>query len=614
MANFGVQATELSGPSAAGSAPLKPVQGPSDTFNMSWLGAVEPLAKGLMSLGTGKDRLGTAVEEYSIGLNKLNQASTTGAMSSSEADRRRRELWSTVQTKYSDVSATAMQQAFSKQFTAAKDASGISEEMDRAKQMRQREDDLVFEGAKLGIYDTRFATNPETRDMALDMMQTYNSQQRELELATKQADRSRKMIENGQSDMTFQHKQDTIALEKAGTEFFQKNGTKYGGVLGALTDTLVQRVKSGELTGEDAIAQIQSQVSAYQGQAEAALANNPALQTKLTQYMASFVDNAKFQMDPKNITSYTQSRNVLAVEQRKAALTSQEDYITTLSAFKGLVGETAFAQVASLEVSTRLLGNFANVAANGNTRVVQEGNKEVQKATYGSLNKAVTSIASGASVNQVADTADVEKHTKAIIKDLGRVRQGDPVKLTETVNFLAGPTVKYLIDQGKLSPTDMMEAGEVYKGLYRQDLMGQVSNILHTNVEQGPVKGYKSGNVPLSNLVDFNVDAAGVVSMVPKWDDKDFNNQTAMQMRAIQSVREINSKMSGINTAVKMGAHMEGRTDYKKYFEENASLFLPTFFPNKQFIEEQTKAGYKYLGGNRYNPRNWTKSEGAKNE
>lgn len=102
--------------------------------------------------------------------------------------------------------------------------------------------------------------------------------------------------------------------------------------------------------------------------------------------------------------------------------------------------------------------------------------------------------------------------------------------------------------------------------------------------------------------------------MVPKWDDKDFNNQTAMQMRAIQSVREINSKMAGINTAVKMGAHMEGRTDYKKYFEENASLFLPTFFPNKQFIEEQAKAGYKYLGGNRYNPRNWTKSEGAKNE
>ena len=263
-----------------------------------------------------------------------------------------------------------------------------------------------------------------------------------------------------------------------------------------------------------------------------------------------------------------------------------------------------------MEVSTKLLGNFSKVAATGNTTVVQDGDKNVQKITYGSINKAVDTIKSGATLDAGTELADVEKHTKAIIQNMGTIRDNNPVKLTETVNFLAGPSVKYLIEQKKLSPVDMMEAGEVYKTLYRGQLMGTVSQMLSTKVEQGPMKGYAGGNVPIAQLVDFNVDDNGVVNMVPKWDDKDFNKSYAAQVRATTELRDINKQMSAINTAIKVGAHMEGRTDYKKYFEENASLFLPTFMPDKKFIEEQAQKGYKYLGGNRYNPRNWVKTGG----
>jgi len=113
------------------------------------------------------------------------------------------------------------------------------------------------------------------------------------------------------------------------------------------------------------------------------------------------------------------------------------------------------------------------------------------------------------------------------------------------------------------------------------------------------MKGYAGGDIPIAQLVDFQVDENGTVSLVPKWDDKDFNKSTAAQMRAITEVRDINRQLSAINTAIKAGAHLEGRTDYKKYFEENGSVFLPTFIPDKKFIEEQAKKGYKYLGGNR---------------
>lgn len=610
MAEFGARATELSGPSSAGSAPLQAVQPPSRKFDMSWLDGVGAVVGEIIKGDDKESRLDIAVNDYSEQLNKINQASITGQMSASEADRKRREVWSTTQTKYGDVPAAALQQALDKQFKAASGASGIDDEMSRAKEMRKREDDLVFEGAKLGIYDVKFASNPDTRDMALDMMQTYNDNQRQLEMAGKQYERSRQMVENGQKDMTFQQNQDKLKLEKAAKDFFQNNSTKYGDVVGSLTANLVDQVRSGQMQGEDAIFQIQAQVNSFRGQANAALTHDTASQSRLNQYLDSLVDNAKFQMDPKNITEFTKERNALAVAKRQAALMQQDDFTTTLSAFRGLIGDTAFSQVAGLEVSTKLLGNFSKVAATGTTTVVQDGDKNVQKITYGSINKAVDSIRSGAVLDATMETADVEKHTKAVIQDMGKIRENNPVKLTETVNFLAGPSVKYLIEQKKLSPVDMMEAGEVYKTLYRGQLMGTVSQMLSTRVEQGPMKGYAGGNVPIAQLVDFNVDDNGVVNMVPKWDDKDFNKSYAAQVRATTELREINKQMSSINTAIKVGAHMEGRTDYKKYFEENASLFLPTFMPDKKFIEEQAQKGYKYLGGNRYNPRNWVKTGG----
>ena len=610
MADFGVRATELSGPSSAGSTPLQAVQPQSQKFNMGFLDGVGAVVGELIKGDAKTSRIDMAVNDYSEQLNKINQASITGQMSSSEADRKRREVWSTTQTKYGDVPAAALQQALDKQFKAASGASGIDDEMTRAKEMRKREDDLVFEGAKLGIYDVKFASNPDTRDMALDMMQTYNDNQRQLEMAGKQYERSRQMVENGQKDMTFQQNQDKLKLERAAKDFFQNNSTKYGDVVSSLTANLVEQVRSGQLKGEDAIFQIQTQVNAFRGQANAALTHDTASQTRLNQYLDSLVENAKFQMDPKNIAEFTQERNSLAVAKRQAALMQQDDFTTTLSAFRGLIGDTAFSQVAGLEVSTKLLGNFSKVAATGTTTVVQDGDKNVQKITYGSINKAVDSIRSGAVLDATMETADVEKHTKAIIQDMGKIRENNPVKLTETVNFLAGPSVKYLIEQKKLSPVDMMEAGEVYKTLYRGQLMGTVSQMLSTKVEQGPMKGYAGGNVPIAQLVDFNVDDNGVVNMVPKWDDKDFNKSYAAQVRATTELREINKQMSAINTAIKVGAHMEGRTDYKKYFEENASLFLPTFMPDKKFIEEQAQKGYKYLGGNRYNPRNWVKTGG----
>lgn len=607
MAEFGVRATELSGPSAAGSTPLQPVQPPSQRLDGNWLDFIRPVAS--MFTGTGEDRLQLAVNEYSQGLNTLNQLSITKQAGSTEIERKRRELWSSIQTKYADVPAAQLQQALNKQFDSAKQASGLDIEIDRAKDLRKREDDLVHEGVKLGLYDTNFANNSQTREIALNFMQTYNDTQRQLEATAKAYERTRKMVDDGQKDVQFQNSQVKLQLERDAQGFFQRNLSNYGDVVGQLTNTLVDSVKSGEMTGEDAILKLQMNANKFKAQGMTALAAAPEMQTKLTQYIDAMVDNAKYQMDPKNITEFTKERNglqIAKIQQSMLASGQTGNMLGTLAALRNTVGDNALLGVTGLEVTNDVMTHFTKIGQSGTTSIVQAGNKEPQKVVYGAVNKATTTLISGASVDPQQDLQAVETNTKAIIGDFGRIRQGDPVKLTETINFLSGPSVKYLIEQNKLGREDLETMGQAYQSLYRDQLMTSVSKILNEKVIKGVVSS-SSGEVSVAELIDFNVDDNGTVSVVTKLPENASKPMTYAQSRQLADLRYINKDLGSINTAIRMAAHSQGRTDYKKVFEENPSLFLPSFFPTKAAIEEAKANGYEYLGGNARNPRNLVK-------
>jgi len=65
----------------------------------------------------------------------------------------------------------------------------------------------------------------------------------------------------------------------------------------------------------------------------------------------------------------------------------------------------------------------------------------------------------------------------------------------------------------------------------------------------------------------------------------------------------------GLNTVVRIGAHMEGTSDYQKYWEDNKYVLLPQLYPIKPgFVD---KAGFKWSGDGDFRDRNtWTKVGG----
>ena len=107
----------------------------------------------------------------------------------------------------------------------------------------------------------------------------------------------------------------------------------------------------------------------------------------------------------------------------------------------------------------------------------------------------------------------------------------------------------------------------------------------------------------LVDAVDIKYDGSGI-SFVPR------KGKTALepfqQKQQEASIAELNSVKAGINQSIHIGAHMEGSTDYNKYWEENKHLYVPQLYPARVGTVVN---GYKYKGGVYTDPSNWTKVE-----
>ena len=73
--------------------------------------------------------------------------------------------------------------------------------------------------------------------------------------------------------------------------------------------------------------------------------------------------------------------------------------------------------------------------------------------------------------------------------------------------------------------------------------------------------------------------------------EKSPTEQAAIGARSRRLDQFINGLQTGtpsklLNKMIKAGAHLEGHTDYKKYWEENKELLLPTFFLDKEAADD----------------------------
>jgi hypothetical protein len=80
-------------------------------------------------------------------------------------------------------------------------------------------------------------------------------------------------------------------------------------------------------------------------------------------------------------------------------------------------------------------------------------------------------------------------------------------------------------------------------------------------------------------------------------------------IRHADRLKQLQLAEDGLNNILRMNAHMDGTTDYTKYWEDNKSKLLPGVFGEGLKVGT-IKNGYQYNGGDARDPRNYTKVGG----
>jgi hypothetical protein len=226
--------------------------------------------------------------------------------------------------------------------------------------------------------------------------------------------------------------------------------------------------------------------------------------------------------------------------------------------------------------------------------------KEALKSIKGALNLLQTGKANG---DPVRNKAEAVNTINEILQQTGAMETGvPPAQLKELSSFYASPEFGKLSSEGKVDMPSMQNAKRVFQVAYEPAVRDAIEARLKEAMTLSRIDIQMSGG-----SVVFNTKAPS--------DKRSFGEQLsgALNIEAGMAGNESNASVAalkdaagGLNTLIKMGAHMEGTTDYNKYWEANKHYLLPTVFPDpaKLKVGDVVK-GYKYMGGAYGDQANW---------
>lgn len=227
-----------------------------------------------------------------------------------------------------------------------------------------------------------------------------------------------------------------------------------------------------------------------------------------------------------------------------------------------------------------------------------------EKKALKTLESAISNVFSG-------KTPDVEKGTQEAANAANEVMRQttkldgsiSPSALKDLSAFYGSAAFGKLSTSGKVDMNTMQNVKKVFQVSYQPAVTQAVMKRLEETIETAPQRnpgpeGHKIKSGKMGEMVDIKFDGSGVVF-------KDKNN--SFQTIGSSFTRKgLDDAQAGLNQLIRMGAHMEGTTDYGKYWEAHKHQLMPGYY--MEGVKEGTvRNGYKYLGGDARNPKSWEK-------
>ena len=566
MADFSTNATELSAPQGAGARPVEPVTastsivGALKNIGSIFVDALEQSAK-----SKAAEQKNSAIKSYVDEETRLNAAVASGAMDPREAAARARANFSKHASTY-----TAYIEDFKKAGEALKGFSekgDVEEAVSNDKAIRKAD---IEDARKRGLVFFP-GMSKKAEDANITAMQAEIQAEKKLAAFYKEKEYERAEGTYNASVAERQGKNlsiDTInSIAGAHLPAFQQFGASLG-----------EQVTSGKITPEAAQIQLGERFSNIRASIVAASRTNPELASPWQSVFTEINELNKKLIDPKTKAEDFKSQYELILNKAQLMAVTKDSKVLAATALNKMMPMNA-AVAASTTLAAQSAFNIIATTPADSKQFLETivGNPSVEAEVFNLAREGLKALQSGKTTDK--ETADLQASNTVnnLLKQTGEMlgKGVDAQQLRNAAQFYASTEFGKAVKEGKADAQFRVLAKQVFQLSYSPVIEEGIAKKFQENVYGQAAFGQKQGEPKtVDSVVDVKFTGSGVV-FVPKGGVK----LDPVELRSQQEeVAKLASTQRAVNQLISMGAHMEGHTDYKKFWEENKHIWFPTKF------------------------------------
>lgn len=603
MADFSINATQLSAPQGAGSAPISAAPSALAGIVETIGGAVNIFARGLEREDKAKAEQAKAgvLRSYSRKLETINQGLRSGQLSPTEARSRQRATASEFMGAYGDMTPDI--EKITKAFTGTTELSDAEAQLEAETQGRneliKKAQAAGFEigrgepesavNAKLAAYQAAVRADDDVRRL----YQRQEAERAQGRYNQEQQDRERK----------------EVALKAIGDIAGANYEVAYQEV-GVLSDA----VASGKMQAPQAQALWQSKMARIHTALVEVAKSNPELASTHRGLFDKIEKLGNDMLDPNKRSEALKGQLDAILNQAKLTIVQNPQAAKVVAASQ-LFGNNSQLMLGSSSKVSEIIASMIDVGPEASTAPPVIGTPE-SKTVFKVLKESVDKANTGGYEDKVKANKEISNLSNHMLQQFGEAagKRGFDVKsLSDAAEFFASSSFGKFASENKLDTESIAAAYKTFQSVYqptvvdavskavtqvftKQDRFGSKSNaelaleVSRTGKptkEQSTLKSETKGVNSQKVVPVFNTTGVTFKLSAPSTDPQERAAEQRMLLELQQSER-------AITRLVHIGAHLEGTTDYNKFWEANKHELLPMFFSAPEAIKSSSSASSNY--------------------
>lgn len=582
MADFGVNATTLSAPQGAGSQTLAPVNSPRQVESGNGLMMIGKIfAKGLEDSRKDEadNRRNTVVGQYIEEENKFSQAVEQGVMTAAQAASRSRANFRQFSSSYSEYIID-----FEKAGKALRGftAIGVAVDEEQAAKEARKADKARAAGQGFLFLD---GMSKEAEDAVIKASQAAIASEKEMSrfYAAKVEERAA-----GQYDAAVNAREEKELSFRVINTLASENLNAFQ----AFGVDVASKVKVGQLSPDEGRALLTKNFSNINAAIQAGARTNPELAAPYRSLFDNLLKTSMDMLDPKNQTAELEERfKNIKLKMKLIAMGDPEiaGAVVTNELFPNNPTITLSVSSASAKAFTKLsnLPIGARDADGSATYVPQVvGNPEVEEGTLKLLRHGLADLAQGKLSNAEVAKIQASNSINQILHQTGELinRGVSPKQLKGVAQFFASPEYAGFVANNKIDKQAAGAAARTFERLYQPAIINGVQAELGKVVPKGPQQ-FETSKEPVTfgEMIDIKFSGSGIY-----FEPKGKEGVSPFSQRQVGPVvKELNTAQKAINQLIHIAAHMEGSTDYGKFWEANKHIWIPSMFSAPEKAKEE---------------------------